>query len=99
MPMRFLSRFSNCLIRIALSYLAFALVSCGGTKKTVSVSVPASLPPLQESVINIPIKLFATPYIKQAESMAPLEFTSEKWPEYLQTSCDFRYKYRFIRSG
>jgi uncharacterized protein DUF4403 len=26
------------------------------------------------------------------------EFTSEKWPDYLQTSCDFRYKYRFIRS-
>lgn len=32
------------------------------------------------------------------DSLMAKEFTSEKWPDYLQTSCDFRYKYRFIRS-
>ncbi len=32
------------------------------------------------------------------DSMMAKEFTSENWPAYLQTSCDFRYKYRFIRS-
>lgn len=26
------------------------------------------------------------------------EFVSEKWPDYFQPSCDFRYKYRFVRS-
>ena len=31
--------------------------------------------------------------------MAPPEFTSEGWPAYLQTGCDFKYKYRFVRSG
>jgi hypothetical protein len=60
---------------------------------------PQSLPPLQESVINIPVKLFARPYLSQAESLAPSEFTSPGWPDYLVSSCDFRYKYRFIRSG
>jgi hypothetical protein len=59
---------------------------------------PQTLPALQESVINVPVKLYARPYIRQAESMAPIEFTSEQWPDYYLSSCDFRYKYRFVRS-
>ncbi|HKP32072.1 MAG TPA: DUF4403 family protein, partial [Chitinophagaceae bacterium] len=52
--------------------------------------------PLSE--IDIPIKVYFPPLLARAESMVPKEFTSEKWPDYTQSSCDFRYKYRFIRS-
>src|SRR5689334_18423001 len=99
LPMKNTFEIARQVIYSALALLMLLLISCGGTKKTVAVPVPATLPPLQESVINIPIKLFATPYLKQAETMAPTQFTSERWPDYLQTSCDFRYKYRFMRSG
>lgn len=58
-----------------------------------------NLPPLQESVINIPVKLSIKPYLVQAEAMTPVEFLSEGWPGYIQSSCEFRYKYRFLRSG
>lgn len=57
------------------------------------------LAPLQESVINIPVKINVRPYLLQAEVMTPKEFLSEGWPGYIQSSCDFRYKYRFLRSG
>jgi hypothetical protein len=85
---------------IIVSIASIVLYGCGSSKKTVASSTTVkSLPPLQESVVNIPVKFYAKPYIKQAESMAPLEFTSEKWPDYYQSSCDFRYKYRFVRSN
>jgi len=32
------------------------------------------------------------------ESATAKEFTSDKWPDYTQSTCDFRYKYRFVRS-
>lgn len=32
------------------------------------------------------------------DSMTSKEFTSDNWPNYFQSGCDFRYKYRFIRS-
>lgn len=57
-----------------------------------------SLPALPLSEIDIPIKVYFPPLLARAESMVPKEFTSEKWPDYTQSSCDFRYKYRFVRS-
>ena len=82
---------------LLLSALIFA---CGTARKTSAVpETSQTLPALQESVINVPVKLFARPYIRQAENMAPLEFTSERWPDYDLSSCDFRYKYRFVRSN
>lgn len=32
------------------------------------------------------------------DSMTAKEFTSDKWPNFFQPSCDFRYKYRFVRT-
>jgi hypothetical protein len=32
------------------------------------------------------------------DSVTSKEFTNEKWPDYTESSCDFRYKYRFLRS-
>jgi hypothetical protein len=85
-------------------YVLFAssLYACSSPKKTV-VSAPeqtakASLPALPVSQINIPVRLYMKPLLRQMDSMMAKEFTSENWPAYLQTSCDFRYKYRFVRS-
>ena len=80
--------------------LSASMLSCSTSRRaTKPDETVKALPPLQESVINIPVKLFAKPYITQAERMAPIEFTSEKWPDYYLSSCDFRYKYRFVRSN
>jgi hypothetical protein len=77
--------------------------SCSPAKKltapSVTVSLPDSLPPLPQSEIDIPIKLAGRPLIAAADSIFPKEFTSIGWPAYLQPACDFRYKYRFVRSG
>lgn len=32
------------------------------------------------------------------DSSTAKEFTNDKWPNYTQSGCDFRYKYRFVRS-
>ena len=37
--------------------------------------------------------------IAKAEKLVPTEFTSDAWPDFMHPSCDFRYKYRFIRSN
>jgi hypothetical protein len=68
------------------------------TTTTISKTEKSSLPALPVSQINIPVKLNMKVLIRQMDSMMAKEFTSEKWPDYLQTSCEFRYKYRFIRS-
>ena len=57
-----------------------------------------SLPALPVSEIDIPIKVYLPPLMTKVELMVPLEFNSDKWPDYTQSSCDFRYKYRFIRT-
>jgi hypothetical protein len=78
-----------------------ALGSCSSQKTTttsISKTEKRSLPALPVSQINIPVKLNMKVLIRQMDSMMAKEFKSEKWPDYLQTSCDFRYKYRFIRS-
>ncbi len=86
---------------IPLIVLTAATLSCTSTKKTVAPIAKqekATLPPLPLSQINIPVRLYMKPLLQQMDSAMAKEFTSEKWPGYLQTSCDFRYKYRFLRS-
>ena len=56
------------------------------------------LPALPSSQINIPIKVYMRPLLTVMDSTSTKEFTNEKWPAYTESSCDFRYKYRFIRS-
>lgn len=78
------------------------ITGCGSSKKTVAPvpePIVKTLPPLTESVIHIPVKIVVKPFLQQAEQMAPKEITSDGWPAYMQSGCDFRYKYRFIRSG
>jgi hypothetical protein len=80
--------------------LALALTSCSSSKHLAEAK-PASdaLPALPPSEFDLPIKIAGRPLIATADSLIPKEFLSEGWPGYLQPSCDFRYKYRFVRSG
>ncbi len=77
------------------------LISCFSPRKAVSVSKQHSdsLPPLPDSEIDFPIKVYANPLLARAEQAVPTTFSSDAWPDYLQPSCDFRYKYRFVRSS
>jgi hypothetical protein len=84
---------------------AILLAACGSTKKTVSTPPPPppppvhkALPPLPESVLNLPVSIDIRPFLVQAEKLAPKEIVSTGWPNYINSSCDFRYKYRFQRS-
>src|ERR1019366_3337280 len=85
----------------------FFVVSCSSTKKTSSpissaantFHLPDSLPPLPASEIDLPLKIYAPPVLAKADSIVPKEFTSDGWPNFTQPSCDFRYKYHFVRSG
>jgi hypothetical protein len=58
--------------------------------------VATTLPTLPESNINVPVKVVMTPILAKSAVLIPKEITSDGWPQYLQTSCDFHYKYRFI---
>ena len=87
------------LLFVLLIITSSTFLSCSHSKKISSVEIAAALPALQPSQINIPIKIYAKPFFEKAETMAPPEFTSGGWPAYLQTGCDFKYKYRFVRSG
>lgn len=74
-------------------------ISCGVSKKTTTPTLPEpSLPPLPVSDINIPVRIYMRPLLTVMDSMTEKEFVSERWPGYYQPSCDFRYKYRFVRS-
>jgi hypothetical protein len=89
-------------LRFCFSIFLFSLlvVSCGSSKKSsvTALYVQDSLPPLPVSEIDIPIKVYLPPLLSRMETMVPKEFTSDKWPDYTQSSCDFRYKYKFIRT-
>ncbi|MEJ7767508.1 MAG: DUF4403 family protein [Chitinophagaceae bacterium] len=91
----------TCSIRNVLLTLSVAqiLLSCNSQQKILSPTVATRLPPLQESVVNIPLKIYAKPYLDKAALTTPSQFNSTSWPNFLHSSCDFRYKYRFIRSG
>lgn len=81
--------------------LPFLLLSCVASHTTVYSTIPPAivLPPLPESNINIPIKVAMAPFLQKAAVLVPKEVTSDGWPQYLQTSCDFHYKYRFVPGG
>ena len=91
--------------------LTLGLLSCGPSKKITTPSSPSTspifvthpptdaLPALPPSEIDLPIKIAGRPLLATADSLIPKEFLSEGWPAFLQPSCDFRYKYRFVRSG
>ncbi len=73
------------------------LVSCSSSKKAAqTVAVATTLPTLPESNINVPVKVVMTPVLARASILIPKEITSDGWPQYLRTSCDFHYKYRFV---
>lgn len=74
------------------------LSSCNSTKK-LTAGLSTSLPPLPQSIISIPVTIYAKPLLDKAEALAPPEFVSDRWPGYTSYGCDFRYKYRFVRSG
>ncbi len=90
----------NFHILLAILFISL-LSSCSSTKKAVKNPPPVldSLGPLPISEIDIPIKIYAPAILKKAEQVVSKEFSSEAWPNYVQPSCDFRYKYRFLRSG
>ncbi|HSC37867.1 MAG TPA: DUF4403 family protein, partial [Chitinophagaceae bacterium] len=77
---------------------ALSLFSCSSSKKAQSATpaVAVALPTLPESNINVPVKVVMTPILAKSAVLIPKEITSDGWPQYLQTSCDFHYKYRFI---
>jgi len=96
--MKYLSLFSYLLIT-----LLFA--SCSSSKKTVAhpqqpsgFNLPDSLPTLPASEIDVQLKIYGPPILAKAEALVPKEFNSDNYPNYSQPSCDFRYKYHFVRS-
>ncbi len=88
----------NRLRIVCLLFPLSFLLACGPAKKTIGDDSPFSMPELPQSEIDIPLSIAAAPLLERAEKLVPLEFTSDKWPAFLQPSCDFRYKYRFVRS-
>lgn len=82
---------------VAFSYF---LISCSTSKKAADKRTTlSSLPSLPASQINIPVRIYLKPLLAKMDSTTAKEFTSEQWPNFFQPTCDFRYKYRFIRSG
>jgi Domain of unknown function (DUF4403) len=75
------------------------LLACSSSKKMAAANEEKSLPELPLSELDIPIKIAAAPLLARAEKLVPSEFTSDEWPDFMHPSCDFRYKYRFIRTG
>ena len=85
-----------------LVYLAllFVFTACTTSKKIVSShDGNQALPELPLSELDIPIQIAAAPILARAEKLVPSIFTSDGWPELMHPSCDFRYKYRFVRSN
>jgi hypothetical protein len=84
-----------------LVYLALIFfMACSSAKKTASSKKEMqTLPELPVSELDIPIKIAAAPILAKAEKLIPDEFTSDAWPDFIHPSCDFRYKYRFVRTS
>ncbi len=82
--------------------LIVAICSCSSTRQSTVVKkeqpVLAPLPDLPSSSIQIPVHINLKPLLQALDKSTPVQFTSDKWPDYFQPSCDFRYKYRFARS-
>jgi hypothetical protein len=77
------------------------LYSCVSSPKTHYSTIPVAtvLPALPESNINVPVKVAMAYFLQKAAVLVPKEVTSDGWPQFLQTSCDFHYKYRFVPGG
>jgi hypothetical protein len=90
----------NFHLTIFLFLIIFSAASCSTSKQSqvLTPTVTRILPPLPESRILIPVKVYMKPLLVYMDSSTAKEFTSERWPDFYQSSCDFRYKYRFIRS-
>lgn len=79
------------------------LAACGTSKKVAvpvtntSEPAPRLLPELPPSEINIPVKIYMRPLFAVMDSTTAKQFTNETWPGYNQSSCDYRYKYQFVR--
>jgi hypothetical protein len=92
-------------MKYPLKYLPYLLgmvlfLACSGPKKTSSSKEELqTLPELPLSELDIAIKIAAAPILAKAEKLVPSEFTSDAWPQFMQPSCDFRYKYRFVRTA
>ena len=82
--------------------LLFCITACNSSKKVTiqpATETPARLlPALPASQINIPFKIYMKPLLAMMDSGTAKEFTNDKWPNYTQSGCDFRYKFRFVRS-
>jgi hypothetical protein len=100
-------RYSSAVLLAGL-VLSLSLGSCSSTKKitapaattpAAAAAVSETLPPLPPSEIDLPVKMVSRPILRLIDSIVPREFVSEGWPAYLQPGCDFRYRYRFVRSA
>lgn len=81
--------------------LIFLVASCSSSKKVASSAAESTgrvLPALPPSQINLPLKINMRSLLNVMDSTTAKEFTNDHWPEYTQSGCDFRYKYKFIRS-
>jgi hypothetical protein len=82
--------------------LLICITACNSSKKVTiqpTSETPARLlPALPASQINIPFKIYMRPLLAMMDSGTAKEFTNDKWPNYTQSGCDFRYKFRFVRS-
>ncbi|HEX6431177.1 MAG TPA: DUF4403 family protein [Niastella sp.] len=82
--------------------LFICITACNSSKKVTiqpATETPARLlPALPASQINIPFKIYMKPLLAMMDSGTAKEFTNDKWPNYTQSGCDFRYKFRFVRS-
>ena len=80
----------------------FCITACNSSKKVTiqpTAETPSRLlPPLPSSIINIPFKINMKPLLAMMDSGTAKEFTNDKWPNYTPSGCDFRYKFRFVRS-
>jgi Domain of unknown function (DUF4403) len=100
-----MKRFPLSFAAIPAVILTLCVGSCTPSKKgftaaaPLSFHLPDSLPALPVSEINLRLKICVRPLLARADSIMPKEFTSYGWPAYQQPSCDFRYKYRFVRSA
>jgi len=87
---------------LGLFALLICISACNSSKKVTiqpTAETPARLlPAMPSSIINIPFKIYMKPLLAMMDSSSPKEFTNDKWPDYTQSGCDFRYKFRFVRS-
>jgi hypothetical protein len=84
-----------------VGFLAITIVvACGPSKQAITpppVVLPVTtLPSLPESQINVPVKIVMPQLLAKAAQLIPKEVTSEGWPGYFKTGCEFQYKYRFV---